>query len=244
VANDVGPEPAAVDLPRRAQDVRLGEMLRALRREQGLTQEQLANAAELSRRTIGRIEHGLARDLTLHAIRAAFEACDARLYLNPWWNGAALDRLLDRRHAGLVERATGVLRQLGWPTQIEVTFNEYGDRGSIDILGGHEPTLSALVGEVKSAIGSIEELNRKLDVKVRLAPEIVEQRFGWRPTSVSRLLILPEDSTARRVLARHDETFRAVYPQRGAEVRRWLRKPSGAISGLWFLTEVDRSPRS
>ncbi len=43
--------------------------------------------------------------------------------------GAALDRLLDQRHAGLVERSIVVQRSYGWRCETEVTFSEYGERG-------------------------------------------------------------------------------------------------------------------
>jgi transcriptional regulator with XRE-family HTH domain len=225
------------DMPPRAQDVRLGEMLRALRRKQKLTQDQVAAAVGASRRSVGRIERGRVADLSVGLVRDVFEACDARLYLNAWWNGVALDRLLDERHAGITERAIPWLHELGWLTALEVTFNEYGDRGSIDILAAHEATHSALIGEVKGSIGSTEETNRILDMKVRVAPNLVERRFGWRPATVSRLLILPNDASVRRVVNRHGETFGSAYPVRGVAVRRWLRQPVGAISGLCFLSE-------
>ena len=78
----------------------------------------------------------------------------------------------------------------GWSTAPEVTFSEFGERGSVDVLGFHVAAATALVTEVKASWGSVEETNRSLDVKVRLGPKLVEQRFGVRPATVSRLLIL------------------------------------------------------
>jgi hypothetical protein len=123
----------------------------------------------------------------------------------------------------------------------EVTFSEFGERGSIDILAGHVQTRSVVVGEVKASIGSIEETNRRLDVKERLAPKIVRERFGWTARSLSRVLIVPEDSTIRRILDRHRQTMEAVYPAHGREFRKWLVRPEGRIAAIWFLSEVADS---
>jgi hypothetical protein len=95
-----------------------------------------------------------------------------------------------------------------------------------------------VVIEVKGSLGSLEEMNRTLDAKVRLAPKLVLERFGWRPSSVSRLLLLPEDRTLRRIIDRHGATMASLYPLRGQAVRAWLRNPNGAIGGIWFLSEV------
>jgi len=170
-------------------------------------------------------------------VRAVFAAADARLKLVPWWNGASLDQLLDAGHAALVERALSVLRRLGWATEVEVTYSEWGERGSLDMLAGHPETRAVLVGEAKTAFGSMEETNRLLDVKTRLAPKLATERFGWPPASVSRVLILPSESTARRVVARHRVTLDVAYPARGRTVRAWLRQPDGPLRGIWFLSD-------
>jgi transcriptional regulator with XRE-family HTH domain len=223
------------------EDQRLAASLRALRRRTGISQQSLAEAAGVSRRQVSRLENERAAALTLGALRQTFAAADARLVISVWWRGAALDRLLDERHASLVERAIAVMARRGWLSEIEVTFSEYGERGSIDILAGHEPTRSALVCEAKGSIGSIGETNRTLDVKTRLAPGLVVRRLGWRPRTVSRVLILPDDATVRRIVRAHAHTLDAAYPARSREVRRWLHSPDGPIRGLWFLSEA-RSP--
>ena len=98
-----------------------------------------------------------------------------------------------------------------------------------------------MVNEIRTAFGSLEETNRLLDVKVRLVPGLVEERFGWRPRTVSRVLIVPADDTLRRVVARHSATMDAAYPARSREVRAWIHRPSGTLRGLWFLSEAANS---
>jgi hypothetical protein len=157
-----------------------------------------------------------------------------------WWRGGALDRLLDRRHAGIGEHVVRVLLDDLWLPSSEVTFAEYRENGSIDVLGVRPDLLAASVFEVKSDITSVEETFRRFDVKIRLAPTIVRKTFGFTPEGLGAVLVLPDVSTARRRVAEHDATFRTRYPARGWEIRRWLQQPSGPLRGLWFLSEIAR----
>ena len=120
----------------------------------------------------------------------------------------------------------------------EVSFSKWGERGSVDVLAGHEAERALFVGEIKSEWGSIEETNRRLDVKVRLAPEIAEERLSWRPRTLARVLVLPDEMTARRVAAKHKETLEVAYPSRSRDVRRWIKHPIGDLRALWFLSEA------
>jgi transcriptional regulator with XRE-family HTH domain len=219
-------------------DQRAGRLLRTIRRRAGQTQAALASLAGVPRVDVIRIENGRLADVRLERTRRVFAAAGGRARLSIWWNGALADRLLDERHAALAERALGVYSRWRWETALEVTYSEYGERGSIDLLAGHQTTRLAVVNEVKSAWGSIEETNRLLDVKVRLAPKLVRERFGWWPESVSRVLILPSEDSIRRTVARLERTMETAYPARSREVRAWIRQPQGSLRGLWFLSEV------
>jgi hypothetical protein len=219
-----------------AEDERLGQLLRAIRRRSGQRQVDLAHAAGVPREDVIRVESGRAGDIGVDHVRRLFAASGGRLRITAWWNGAAADRLLDEGHAALVERVLQVLRRRGWATVVEATFSEYGERGAIDVLAGHPARHAIAVCEVKTALGSIEETNRTLDAKVRLAPRLATARFGWPPAMVGRVLILPATSTARRTVARHVMTMATVYPTRGRELRQWLWTPDRSIGGLWFVS--------
>lgn len=166
---------------------------------------------------------------------AVIAALDAYLSLRVLFHGEALDRLRDRRHAELVERLLTQLRTLEWEVATEVSFNHFGERGSIDILAFHPATRSLLVIEVKTVVPDLGGMLSTLDRKVRLAREIARER-GWTPARVSRLLVVPEESTTRRRVSRHAATFANAFPQRTVGVRTWLRAPAGTISGLLFLS--------
>jgi hypothetical protein len=140
---------------------------------------------------------------------------------------------------------TAYLERRGWTVLPEVTFSEWGERGSIDILAWHAGSRTLLVVEVKTELASIEELLRRHDAKVRLAPRIAEGRFGTRPARTARLLVVADTSTNRRRLERTDAVLRAAYPDRGGRVRAWLRDPRGTMAGVQFLTgATGRATRS
>ncbi len=202
-----------------------------------MTQRALAGDGR-SRHIQHLLETGRAGRLQLDDIRRHFSKLGANVRITAWWNGASLDRLIDSEHAAVVEASVRELTRYGWSAEAEVTFNEWGERGSIDVFGGRRADLAVVVGEAKSAWGSMEETLRVLDTKIRLAPAIATKRFGWTPRSVGALLVFPEDATARRVAQRHSATLGTAFPARNREVRRWLAKPVGPLRGLWFLSSV------
>ena len=214
---------------------RVGTALRTLRRRRGLSQGQLAELAGVSQSTISRVERGHLDSLSVALLGRIFAALDARVRVEIDWRGGAIDRLLDRRHAELVTAVAREFARAGWQSTPEVTYAHFGERGSIDLLGIHETTRSAAVVEVKSALNSLEETLRRHDVKVRLTPVIVRARLGWSPRQVSRILVLPEDRTARRRVAAAASMLDAALPSRSHAIRAWLRQPVGSLAGIWFL---------
>ncbi len=220
-------------------DDRLAKASRALRRRQHLRQLDLVGPGR-SRGFGRRLEAGRAGSLRLADIREHFVQLGATVRISAWWNGAALDRVLDERHAEVVEATVAALRRLGWQVEPEFTFSEWGERGSIDVFGAHPSTSSVFVGEAKSEWGSVEETLRVLNVKSRLAPGLAERRFGFEPRAVATVLVFPEDRTARRVAQRFAATLQTAFPARNREVKAWLRRPEGSLRGLWFLTDVDQ----
>jgi hypothetical protein len=170
--------------------------------------------------------------LTLARIAGALEA---RVFVRLEWQAEQLDRLIDARHAALVDLVVRVLSSHHWVCATEVTFNVYGERGSVDVLAFHPATGVVLVVEVKSAIPEIGGMLMALDRKVRIAPRIVGDR-GWKPTATCRLLVVADGRTTRRRLSTHQALFEAAFPVRGWATRRWLARPSAEArwSGLWI----------
>jgi transcriptional regulator with XRE-family HTH domain len=216
--------------------VRFGLGLRALRRHKRLTQRELARRAGVSRPVIGRIERGQADRVALHTLSRVAAVLGARIDLRLLWQGEGLDRLLDAGHARLVERVVSMLAANGWVASSEVSFNIRGERGSIDVLAFHPGTSSLLVVEVKSVVPDLQAMLVTLDRKGRLGREIARER-GWDAGSVTRLLILPNDRTARRRLDAHAATIGATLPAATVDVRRWLQAPIGTMHGVMFVTD-------
>ena len=153
------------------------------------------------------------------------------------FQGEGLDRLRDSRHAALVELMVKRLEALEWAVATEVSFNVYGERGSIDILAFHAATRTLLVIEVKTVIPDVGGMLAAMDRKLRLASDIASRR-GWRTARVARLLVVPEASTVRRRVRDHEATFANAFPARNVEVNAWLRAPAGPMSGLVLLSDA------
>ena len=207
-----------------------------LRHRARLTQAELAALSGVGRWKIGKIEAGQLADLRFGDVEACLAALDAVLVVSASYHGAAGDRLLDEQHAGLVTLMVALLRRYGWEVRVEVSFSEYGERGSVDILAWHPQFRALLVIEVKSELGSIEGTLRPFDIKCRLAPKLARERFGWQPRSVGRMLVLPDDRTARRAVERHQHALSAALPARSRRLRAWLRDAGEPIGGIWFLS--------
>jgi len=160
---------------------------------------------------------------------------EAELELSVRWRGGELDRLLDEAHATVSGSLASFLQARGWIVRVETTYAFGRDRGSIDVLALHEGSGSLLVGEVKVDFTSAEATLRRHDEKVRLAREIARERYGWVVRFVSRLLVLPDSTTSRRRVKRHEALLSRAYPGGGRELSAWLRNPSGPIAGVLFL---------
>ena len=214
-------------------DDRLARASRLIRRDMRVRQKDLST----SRFVTQEIEAGRAGALRLDDLRTHFAALGAKAQLTVWWNGTALDRLFDRAHAQVVELASAVLTRSGFRVKTEYTFNEYGDRGSIDLFAARDDSRAVFLGEAKSEWGSLEETLRRQDLKVRLAPKLAREAFGWSPRFIASVLVFPNDRTARRVADRHRATL-AAYSARATEIRRWMADPNANLGGIWFVSNA------
>jgi transcriptional regulator with XRE-family HTH domain len=220
--------------------VRFGIVIRALRRRRGWRQLDLAAAASISQDTISLIERGHGDRMSVATLMRVAGALDARVRIDIRWRGGDLDRLIDQDHAALAAEVARILELAGWAVMIEVTYSVYGEHGSIDVLAWHQASGSLLVIEIKTEVTSSEATIRKLDEKVRLAANLARERFGWAASSVSRLLVVEDSATARDRIEAGGSLFALAFPSRTVAVRRWLRAPSGRLSGLMFLRNTNQ----
>ncbi len=215
-------------------DIVIGQSLRALRIRLLLRQADVAGKAGVSQQLISKIERGRLASVSAAVLRRIFAAVEADVVTVVRWRAGELDRLLDEGHSELVGRIVLLLRRRGWEVLTEVTFSEFGERGSIDILAWHPETRTLLVIEVKTEITSAEEMLRRHDVKVRLGRKIGRDRFDVAPARVARLLVVADEMRNRRRVARLAPVLSGAYPDRGRAVRAWIAAPDGNLAGLIF----------
>ena len=214
-----------------------GRGVKALRLRKRWRQDDLAAAAHVSRGVIARIEQGHAARVTVETLDKVAGVLGGRVTCRLTWNGEGLDRLLDAEHAAIVEAVVRTLRSADWLVATEVSFNHFGERGSIDVLAFRPEARVVLVIEVKSVVPDIQGTLVTLDRKERLAKEIARER-GWDAMAVARLLVIRDNRTARRRIEAHAATFGNAFPDRAIDVRRWLASPESGrpLRGLWFLS--------
>jgi transcriptional regulator with XRE-family HTH domain len=199
----------------------------------------LARASGLSRTTISRIELGQGDLLTVRTLEQVATALGARVRCQLDWNGEAMDRLLDEAHARLVEQIVRWLDRAGWQSAVEVSFNVFGERGSVDVLALHTPSGCLLVVEAKTVVPDLQAMLASLDKKARLGSRIAGEQ-GWKAVAVSRLLVISEHRTARRRVAAVEATLRRALPDRLQAVRAFVRAPDprSGVAGLLFLSDA------
>jgi transcriptional regulator with XRE-family HTH domain len=135
--------------------VRFGLGMRALRIRKRWRQKDLAEAAGVSQSVVARIERGLGGRVTPETLSKVAQPIGARIDVLLRWQGEALDRLLDRAHAVLLELMARLLRAHGWDVRTEVSFSIRGERGSVDLLAWHAESATLLIVEIKSTVPDI-----------------------------------------------------------------------------------------
>jgi transcriptional regulator with XRE-family HTH domain len=217
-------------------DLQVGRVFRAVRLRLGSRQQDVADQAGVSRQVVSRIECGHLDQVSPAALRAVARVLSVHLELTARWRGGDLDRLLNRRHAALHEAALGMFAGLaGWHVVSEVSFNVWGERGIIDLVGWNEEHRALALGELKSEFVDPGELVGTMDRRERLAAAIVESR-GWRPLVVGMWVIAADTRTNRRHLAASRKLLRGAFPADGHAMARWLVRPVTSIRGLSFVS--------
>jgi transcriptional regulator with XRE-family HTH domain len=222
---------------REMDDFRFGRSVKALRQRRGWRQEDLGQRSGLSRSAISRIELGQVERVAFGDLQKVGKALDARVRLDFWWRGEALDRLVDEEHAAVVDQLVAIFRAAKWDVIVEASFSIFGERGSIDVFAWHPVVQVVAVNEVKATVPEAGGTVIGVDRKSRLAPKIAASR-GWTCRGVARFLVVRDGSTARRRIAEHEEIFSTAFPATSRDSLDWIRNPSQRpISGLIFLPD-------
>ena len=225
-------------------DDRAGRVIRAVRIELGLRQLDVARRAGVDQKTVSLIERGELIRVSIRSLRDICRALEITQGIELRWQGGMIDRLIDRGHAALVELALTELRALGWETIPELTFNEFGERGSVDIVAWHPRTRVLLIVEVKTVLTDLQAMLMSLSKKVRIVPGLLATERGWDRRGLGRILVVDGSRGNRATVARHASMFDATFPGRTVEARRWLHYATGDFAGLWFVAPRHVNPRN
>jgi hypothetical protein len=149
--------------------------------------------------------------------------------------------LLDEDHSRLQASWKSLLERWDWQVVAEASFNRYGERGRMDLVAWHSRLRILVVVEIKTVIADVQGLLGPLDVKVRVAPAVAQERGWGRPDHVVPCLVVAEAKTNRRRL----ETLSTLFSQfslRGRSAISWLRRPDGAGAPGGLMIFSDLSP--
>jgi len=195
--------------------------LRAIRRRKRWSQRQLGQRIGISQSEMSRRERGSLESCSVPELEQWATALGAHLTLDLRVDGER--PLTDARHAAVQNWIVKLLRAAGWIVEAETSFNHYGDRGRIDVLGYHPTLRILLVIEIKSRLDDAQDLLGRLDVKRRIAPKIAAER-GWPIAAVVPMIVFREDRSTRRRLSDHQGLF-ASFELRARAATAWLRHP-------------------
>lgn len=216
-------------------DRRAGRFIAAVRVRLGLRQDDVADLAHVDQKVVWLIESGRLELVSVKRFRRVCSALEIESSVDLRWRRGLADRLIDTGHAAIVEVVIAALREAGWETVPEFSFNVFGDRGSVDILAWHAPTRTLLIIEVKTRLTDLQAMLLSLSRKVRVVPAEAAERLGWRRAALGTILVVASTHGNRSVVEQHRATFQAVLPAATVATKRWLRAPSGDLSGVWFV---------
>jgi transcriptional regulator with XRE-family HTH domain len=222
---------------------RIGRGLRAIRIRANSTQKEIAGSAEVPRAVIASVERGDLARVRVGQLQAIAVALQADLDIVLRWNGTELDRLLNAGHSAMHELVVGTLTAAGWEVVPERSFSIWGERGVIDIVAWLAPSRTLLIVELKTEIVDVQRLIGTVDRYRRLAPQMVRD-LGWEPVTVGAWVAVAESPTNRRRLGEHAGVLRAAFPSDGRTVAGWLRRPSGPLLALSFLSDARVANRT
>lgn len=214
----------------------IGDGVRALREDAGISQRQLSSAADVSQSFLCAIEAGTA-EASLELLARIAHPLGARVQVRLVPGAGPLVR--DHLQAAMLEEMLAAIHPR-WARFPEVVIHR-PVRGMIDLVLG-EPDANLLVAaEVQSQI-------RRLEAQLRWASEKAEAlrtrldlapRGAGEPPDISRLLVLRSTPSTRTVAATYGQILEAAYPAASVDVLASLcgEAPWPGPGILWMVVE-------
>lgn len=221
-------------------DAQVGEDIRRLRLEAGITLTLLAVVAGVHRSHLARIEAGRARP-SLEVLTAIGVALGADLSVR-YFAGSG-PRLHDRFQAVMIETLLGGLDRR-WKTDLEVPVTQPA-RGVIDLVLTDRSSPVIVATEAQSEL-------RRLEQQIRWSTEKADglaQRLANEPTAangrlVSRMLLLRSTVATRELARRFEATLSAAFPARSADIVSAPTRPGSPWPGpgiAWVRVDGDEA---
>jgi transcriptional regulator with XRE-family HTH domain len=219
--------------------IAMGRQLRMLRIRRDLRQSDVAAKARLSTSVIGRHELGVIGSPTALERHAA--VFGMRVEVRIIGRAGELARLGDEEHAAIVEAVAGWFRAEGFAVEVESSFNEWGERGRIDLLAFDQRTGTLVIVEVKTLLLDLQDLFGALDVKERLAATIADRR-GWQVRRRVSVLAVAATAANREIVRSHASLFAGFERRRlsvaalrgeGDRLLHWVR-PAETSRRAWI----------
>lgn len=187
--------------------ISMGEDLRRLRGDAGVSLRELAGVTGIDASHIARIEKGTSH-ASVQALTALAVALGADLSLR--FDAGSGPRIHDRFQAPMLE---GLVRWLApcWAPRLEVVVPG-PRRGVADIVLTDRSRPKLVVDEAQSEFRRIEQQLRWIAEKTAAFQEAEHDRY------VSRLLIVRSTEATRAVVRAYAATFAASYPARTVDV--------------------------
>ncbi len=211
---------------RLVRDQQVGALFRVVRVRSRERQEDVAAGAGVARWRVSALERGHLDAISIGQLRSIASELEIRVEIGASWRGGDGVRLVNERHSRMHEMVGARLAATpGWEFATEVSFSEWGERGSVDILAWHAASRTLLVIELKTELPDPAGLVAQVDRYRRLAPKFGRDR-GWDPLNVASWVLVAESDLNRDQLARHRLMLRNAFPLDGRFLRRWLADPS------------------
>ena len=194
---------------------RLGQELRALRRQAGLSQRRLATEVGVDHAVISRIEAGGAAATTLDLYARLFAVLGGRLSVKVYPEG---DALRDEAHVRLIGRLRALLHA-AIRIRTEVPLGIQGDLRAWDVELAVDGVAVAL--EAETVLDDVQALERRIALKAQDGGVDVV------------LLLVADTARNRRILRANRESLRTRFPLDTRAAMAYLRggrlPPVGAI---------------
>jgi transcriptional regulator with XRE-family HTH domain len=217
--------------------IEFGRIAATTRRALRKTQAVVGEAVGLSQPAVSLIEHGKLPGVSLRVIgdlSAVLGIQIAWTMRPPWVPGSIASTSArrvqrahgqrDRGHARCSAYVRRRLERLGWTVAQEVEIVLGRSHGWIDILAFHAATGALLVGEIKTELRDLGEIQRTLAWYEREAWASA-RRLGWTVRGVVVVLFVLATRENDQRVEQNGEVFAQTWPLRSRTLARWLADP-------------------